>query len=101
MKVTTWNNGTFNPSGAGYGIRIPREFRDAHFKPEWDSVQLHIEDKVININLKPTFWTTCNELRSKEIGSYLIKHGLGKWDKGQPHILNLELVNRSSFQLKI
>lgn len=50
MKVTTWNNGDFNPTGAGYGIRIPRELRDMHFRLEWASVVLHIEDKTVESN---------------------------------------------------
>lgn len=62
MKVTTWNNGSFNISGAGYGIRILKELRDQYFDRSWDTVVIHIEDKTIEIKLRDTFWTTCHEL---------------------------------------
>lgn len=100
MQVTTWYNGSFNMTGTGYGIRIPKEFRDTHFDPKWDSILLHIEDKKISIKLNPTFWSTCNELRSKEIGTYLIKNGLGIWDKGQPHTLELLPSGQNEFRME-
>lgn len=101
IQVTTWNNGSFNITGAGYGIMIHKEFRDTQFDPKWDSILLHIEDKKVSIKLNPTFWSTCNELRSKEIGSYLIKRRLGKWEKGQPHILELLFIGQNEFRLEL
>lgn len=101
MKVTTWNNGSFNKTGAGYGIRIPRDLRIVHFNENWELVILHIEDKKVEVKLNPTFWTTCNELRNKEIGSYLIRNGLGEWQKGQPHELNLTSIGDNQFKVSL
>jgi len=100
MKVTTWNNGSFNQCGLGYGIRIPKDSRDKFFNKEWDSIILHIEDEEVEIKLHDRFWTTCNELRSKEIGKYLIKYGLGKWGKGEPHELDLSIYTYREFRLE-
>lgn len=101
MQVTTWNNGSFNMAGTGYGIRIPKKIRDTHFDTKWDTIILYIEDKKVSTKLKPTFWSTCNELRSKEIGSYLIKNGLGTWEKGRPHTLEIMKLIGNEFQIKI
>lgn len=101
MKVTTWNNGSFNMSGAGYGIRISKELRNRYFNINWDSIVLYVEEKTVEIKLRDTFWTTCSELRSKEIGLFLIKNGLDKWDKGQPHELELNIVKDNIFKLVI
>jgi hypothetical protein len=99
MKVKTWNNGNFNKSGAGYGIRIKKKDRDYYFDRTWDCVFVHIEENMVVIKLADTFWTTCNELRNKEIGKYLMKHGLSKWNKGLPYELELEIVNKNELRL--
>ncbi len=101
MKVTTWNNGNYNKSGAGYGILIPKRERDKYFNRKWDRVKIHIEDTSVEIKLRDTFWTTCNELRSKEIGKYLLKNGLGVWEKWKPHKLTLEVVNNNEFTISL
>lgn len=101
MKVTTWNNGSFNASGAGYGIKIPKSSRDQYFNRNWDSVVLHIEDREVEVKLCDTFWTTCNELRSKEIGLFLIRNGLGDWVKGLPNEVSLTSVKDNTFKLSV
>jgi len=67
MIVTTWNNGAFNKSGAGYGVRILKEDRDKYFDKSWGSVFVQFEDYSIEIKLRDTFWSTCSELRSKKM----------------------------------
>ncbi|QOR36887.1 hypothetical protein IMX26_08800 [Clostridium sp. 'deep sea'] len=100
MIVKTWNNGRFNTSGAGYGIRIPKESREKHFNKTWEYVTLKIADKSIDIKLRATFWTTCSELRSKVIGQFLIKNNVGTWGKGHPHELHLEIFEDNIFVLR-
>lgn len=99
MKVTTWNNGSFNKSGAGYGVRISNADRDIYFKKSWKSVIVHIEDFSVEIKLRDTFWTTCSELRSKKIGEYLIKHGYAEWSKGKPFNLEMEVLSEAHLRL--
>ena len=62
MKVTTWNNGSYNQSGAGYGVRISSKDRDKYFKKTYKFINLEIEDFTVEIKLRETFWTTCPEL---------------------------------------
>lgn len=100
MKVKTWNNGDFNKSGVGYGIRIPRSMIEKFFNKDWDSVIIYIDDIEVKVKISNTFWTTCNEFRSKEIEKYLIKNGLDKWEKGKPHQLNLNTCGNKEFRLE-
>ncbi|MFD3157091.1 hypothetical protein ACFIJ5_09555 [Haloimpatiens sp. FM7330] len=91
MIVTTWNNGNYNTSGAGYGVKISKKDRQKFFDKAWDSVVIGISDfkNSKEIHLHDTFWTTCSELRSAKIGKYLIDNGLGKWEKRKPYKLLL------------
>lgn len=101
MKVKTWNNGSFSKSGVGYGISIPKGSREKFFNKDWSSVIIHIDNTEVVIILNNTFWTTCNELRSKEIGKFLIGKGLAEWEKGKPHELNLKVCTYREFKLEI
>ena len=85
--VSAWNNGNPNNfTGAGYGIRIPIKIRNTVFKKEWDYVILKLDNKVIKVNISPSFWRGCSELRSKEIGKWLLKHKLAPWKNNPPKI---------------
>jgi len=74
MKAVGWENGSPNNStGSGYGIRISIQDRDTSFKIEWSSVKLDIVSyETIEVNLSKSFWNKCTELRSAEIGKYMI-----------------------------
>jgi len=101
MIVKAWNNGSYSKTGGGYGISIYKADRAKYFNKSWESVVISIEDRSIEIKLLDTFWTTCNELRGKEIGEYLIKYGLGTWAKGKPYELELKNVSNNKFVLKV
>ncbi len=101
MIVTAWNNGSWNSSGAGYGIRISIEDRDQYFRPEWKSVIIVLDDHEVEVKLSESFWNKCPELRKKEIGVWLIKNGLGRWPKGNPPKLKLEPVGDRRFKLSL
>ncbi len=100
MQVTTWNNGSFNESGAGYGVRISSRDREIFFDDRWEHVTVLVDNSSVHFDLKKTFWSTCPELRSKKIGEYLIKNGLERWQKGNPHKLSLSLVEGNTFKLE-
>lgn len=101
MRETTWNSGSLKESGAGYGVRIPKDCRETYFDCDWNLVILHIEDTTVEIKLNATFWSACNELRSKEIGNYLKKQGMAKWGKSKPHVLELISCGDRAFKLEV
>ena len=81
---TAWNNGSHQPSGAGYGIKLMPRDRDKYFRrPE---VFLNLEGRTGDIPVntdKQSFWNdTCRELISKEIGLWLIDNGKGPVGEG-------------------
>lgn len=101
MIVTTWNNGQFHKTGAGYGFRVNKKDRNSFFNPTWESIYVVVENEQIEIELRKTFWSTCNELRSKTIGEFLINHNLESWTKGKPHHLILTPIKDQLFSLNL
>lgn len=103
MIVKTWNDGSYNDSGAGYGIKISKCDRSKLFSKLDNKVIIHIGNisNSIEITLRDTFWTTCSELRSCEIGKYLIDNGLRRWEKYKPHKLLLVPQGSNNFLLKL
>lgn len=51
MIVTAWNNGRFHKTGGGYGIRIPKKFRETLFDKKGNYIELQIEDKTLKIDI--------------------------------------------------
>ena len=89
--VTAWSNGSPTSTGSGYGLRIPR-----HLVPTLASgprsVVVILPDGSHRTRVQATtstsFFRHCPELRSAEIGRWLIRHGLHQggrqWKMGQP-----------------
>jgi hypothetical protein len=58
MIVAAWKNGKHHPTGAGYGLKIAIQNRDAHFNQNWITVVVLLPNGVeveANIN-KSSFW---------------------------------------------
>ena len=86
---TAWNNGSWSPTGAGYGLSVPRGDRDRCFDRQWSSVVLELpgDDGIVSIDVsvaKASFWRACPELISKDIGQWLLRRQLAPWPKRQP-----------------
>lgn len=103
MIVKTWNNSSYNDSGAGYGVKISKSDRAKFFDTSWRKVIVHIGkfENSKDLPINDTFWTTCSELRSKKIGAYLIANGLDKWENRKPHKLILFHLNDNHFILMV
>ena len=101
MIVRAWNNGEWKDDGNGYGIRISKDDRDKYFQRDWGSVRIILDDRVVEVSISESFWKRCPELRSKEIGLWLIKNGLGKWPKYKPPKLKLEPMGERTFRLSL
>lgn len=101
MIVSGWSDGSPNNStGSGYGVRLSRSDRDGWFRKEWSSVNLEIEGKrTIEVNVAPSFWRGCTELRHSEIGWFLLHNGLAPWPKGAPPRVRLEPLGGRRFKL--
>lgn len=105
MIVSSWSNGSVNPwTGAGYGIRVTKEDRDAHFYRDWGCIELELPGEAdfckVNID-KDSFWNNCSELIKKEIGAWLIENNYGTWPEGEPFTFDLIPIGGRRFSLQI
>jgi len=100
MRVTGWRNGTPKATGSGYGIRITRKDRDRYFKPEWDSVYIQTDKDTIEIKLSSSFWKNCKELRSSELGKWMIEKGIAPWAPRKTPSMILESLGNRKFRLR-
>jgi hypothetical protein len=103
ITVAAWNNGDYHSSGAGYGLRIPKEDRDKAFLKSWSDVLLQLPSergtKSVTVRLSGSFWRTCSELRSAAIGGWLIERGYATWGKRQPPTFRLQPLGGNRFKL--
>jgi hypothetical protein len=57
------------PGGSGYGLHIRPGDRDRFFERAWRQVILDLAGQgQVVVAVSPSFWRTCTELRSVEIG---------------------------------
>jgi hypothetical protein len=103
MIVTGWHNGSPNlATGAGYGLRVRRRDRDSEFRPGWTAVRLELGgDRTVSVTVSPSFWRRCRELRSEDIGRWMLQNGLAPWPKGCPPRLRLEPSGEALFRLSL
>lgn len=100
VKVTGWNNGQYNQTGAGYGLRLNAADRDAIFDRSWLNVALDLPNGTpAQITLSPSFWRDCPELRSAKIGKWLIEAGHRRWRQSSPPIFTLVQVSGNNFKV--
>ncbi len=102
FETTIWTNGKPNTStGSGYGINIPLKIRESIFQDSWDSIELNLDGSIINIPLTNAFWNKCNEVRSSDIGKWLIKNNANTWAKGKPTKVEIIQVDGNQFKASI
>jgi len=100
MNVTGWNNGQWNITGAGYGVRIAKRDREKHFKRQWASVIVKIQGcEPVRIRLSEAFWKDCIELRSQGIGGWMIARGFSSWPSHKPPHFSLVPTGDNAFEL--
>jgi hypothetical protein len=100
MRATGWNNGAWHKSGAGYGIKIDKNDRDHFFREAWSDVQIELPSGVITtVPISKSFWKQCSELRSQDVGLWMIRVGFAPWKTGTPPVLKLEPVGGQVFRL--
>jgi hypothetical protein len=101
VTVTAWNNGQHKQTGAGYGLRLDPADRDRVFQRPWPEVALDLPNgaRGLRIKLSPSFWRDCPELRSAEIGRWLIASGYRRWPRGNPPAFTLNHIRGRQFRV--
>ena len=84
--LTGWTN------GAGYfGLKIARSVRDQVFGSLKDGARNrpYVSVKLpgmapVCVRISPSFWRTCTEFRSAQIGAWMKQRGDSPWPPGRP-----------------
>lgn len=85
MRAVGWHNGSAAEEPSGYGLKFSRADRDRHFSPDWSEVIVLLEGAgPTTIPLSAAFWRSCSELRSADVGRWLIAQTAAPWPKGSP-----------------
>jgi superfamily II DNA or RNA helicase len=98
-ETGTHNGSADRTQPAGYGVRVSVDDRKRIFKPTWSEVTIQISAHRVSVPLSPGFWRKCPELRSAEIGRWLLQEGLAPWPRGHPPPLRLEPLGGRIFKL--
>lgn len=85
VYATGWHNGSRREDPAGYGLKFVARDRDRHFDPNWSEVVVTLENgPEVRLQLSPSFWRTCSEIRSAEVGRWLLEQGAAPWPASSP-----------------
>ena len=85
MHVSGWHNGGPPLEPAGYGLKFVARDRDKYFDRDWTTVVVALEGADdVELPLSASFWRSCTELRSAQVGSWLLAQGAAPWPKGSP-----------------
>jgi len=100
MRARGWHNGSPNRrTGAGYGLIIAQRDRDAHFQKDWRAVCVRVGAREIVVTLGRSFWNTCADFHSAEIGRWMVSQGLAPWERGHPPVFELRPAADRTFVL--
>lgn len=101
MRATGWHGGGSPEDAAGYGIKFTERDRDQYFRTDWSEVAIEVGDSEATISLSPSFWRTCSELRSAELGRWLLESGAAPWLRGQPPSIAVRHVDGNRFTARV
>lgn len=102
FETTVWTNGKPNIiTGSGYGINIPLKVRNTIFQKSWNNLELDLDGSIVYVPISNAFWRKCNEVRSPEVGKWLIKNNANTWIKGKPTKIEMTQVEGNRFKVSI
>ena len=102
MMASGWHGGGDPHSPAGYGIKFTADDRDRYFERSWDSVVVDLDGAgPTAINLSDSFWRRCSEVRSADVGRWLLASGAAPWPKQNPAKIVVTPVDGNRFAARI
>ena len=98
--VSAWKNDSGTGQSA-YGLRIPLAQRQRYFSRRWSRVRIELPDGhgVATADIRASFWRSCPELRSAEIGKWLRASGVSVWAPGRPPRYVLRRIGEATFRV--
>jgi hypothetical protein len=103
VRAVGWQGGSAERRlPAGYGIKFTPADRDRYFEPSWTHVIVELEDgPVIEVRLTDSFWRSCSELRSAELGRWLLESGRAPRPKHAPPRIAVNPINGNRFHARL
>ncbi len=104
MLATGWHGGNVATplEPAGYGVKFAAVDRDAYFDNSWSDAILELDGGgSVSIPLSPSFWRTCSELRSADVGRWLLAAKAAPWPKGNPPGIVVKHIEGNRFSARV
>lgn len=102
MHATAWHNGVPTNEPAGYGIKFTAADRDRVFHKAWNDVVLDLEASgSVVVGLSASFWRSCSELHSADLGRWLLEQRAAPWPKGNPPGLAVTQLDDNRFAVRV
>ena len=100
MMVSGWKGGTEGLSVPAEHMRLLSKHRTRLTRHDL-VVHLPGVREPLKIRLSPSFWSTCPEMRSVEIGRWMRRRGEAPWPKGRPPRYQATLIVGPKIELKL
>ena len=102
MRATAWHNGNPTHVALGYGIKFMERDRDRYFQRAWETVVFGLDSGAsATVALSQSFWRTCPEVRSPEIGQWLLDQEAAPWQGGSPPGIVVTPVDGNRFTARV
>lgn len=102
MYATGWHNGSRPDDPAGYGLKFVERDREKYFNRSWTDVRIALDHgPEVTISLSASFWRSCTELRSAEVGRWLLERGAAPWPIGSPPGIVVSPADGNRFSARI
>src|SRR5271170_7034490 len=102
MYATAWHNGGAPREPAGYGLKFAKVDRDRYFEDGWEEIVLELEDaKPATVALSAAFWRSAAELRSADVGQWLLDAEAAPWARGSPPGIVVTELEGNHFSARI
>ncbi|HUP84560.1 MAG TPA: hypothetical protein VM143_02730 [Acidimicrobiales bacterium] len=108
MLATGWHNGGAGDDPAAYGLKFFPHDRDKYFDPSWESITLSLDGGEastelvdVDVPLSTSFWRSGRELRSAEVGQWLLRQEAAPWLKGSPPSIVVTQEDGNRFSARI
>jgi len=102
VYATGWHNGTRPEEPNGYGLKIVERDRDKYFDRDWEEVLITLEaGPEVTIALSPSFWRSCSELRSPDVGRWFLENSAAPWRQGSPPGVVVTPLDGNRFSARI
>jgi hypothetical protein len=102
VHATGWHGGGDSDEPGGYGLKLTELERDRNFDRTWDHVLIDLDNGVTaDVRISASFWRQCSELRSADIGRWLLSQGAAPWLRGSPPGVILTPVEANRFAARL